>query len=481
MVFMKPIPLSISEEMQLMEQELKRHFSPSQLEELAKKTGFVHRKSKFTASDFVSLCAFLTDDLSTKSLTRLCSQLDAQRNLSMSTEGLNQRFNTAGVTFLKKLFSVLLREKIASSSSIPCSLDAHFHRIRILDATVFQLPDEYVSSYSGSGGSAHKAGIKIQLEYELKSGQFLQIDVGNGKNSDGLYGSERVKTVEKNDLCIRDLGYFCLEDFEEINQRGAFYVSRLKINVRVYLKNETVERFKDGKVKKGSLYTEVDLEAIMDQLQPGEIMEIPEAYLGRDKKICTRLLIYKLIAAQTQERLRIRAQNEKKKGVVYKDRTKRLSSINVYMTNIPPSYVAKEQMYPLYSLRWQIEILFKTWKSLFQIDEVKRSKIERFECHLYGQLVSLLLSSSIMFQMREFLLRKKKLEVSEFKAMSILKEYLGYLHDALMKQTQDVGQVLLQILRMIEKNGRKSHRYEKKTVFDILGVAYEQRKVSIAA
>ncbi|MFX7854120.1 IS4 family transposase, partial [Acinetobacter baumannii] len=76
----------------------------------------VQRKSKFTASDFVSLCAFLTDDLSTKSLTRLCSQLDAERNLSMSTEGLNQRFNPDGVTFLQKLFSALLREKIGFHS-----------------------------------------------------------------------------------------------------------------------------------------------------------------------------------------------------------------------------------------------------------------------------------------------------------------------------------------------------------------------------
>jgi hypothetical protein len=49
----------------------------------------------------------------------------------------------------------------------------------------------------------------------------------------------------------------------------------------------------------------------MDELQPGEIMEIQEAYLGRDKKICTRLLTYKLTVAQTQERLRIRAQSEK--------------------------------------------------------------------------------------------------------------------------------------------------------------------------
>jgi hypothetical protein len=38
---------------------------------------------------------------------------------------------------------------------------------------------------------------------------------------------------------------------------------------------------------------------------------------------------------------------------------------------------------------------------------------------------------------------------------------------------EDIVQVLQQILQLIEKNGRKSHRYKKKTVFDILGVVYE--------
>lgn len=87
-----------------------------------------------------------------------------------------------------------------------------------------------------------------------------------------------------------------------------------------------------------------------------------------------------------------------------------------------------------------------------------------------------------MFQMRKLLLIKKKKETSEFKAICMVKEYFLSLHDALRKQPQDVGQVLHRLFQMIEKNGRKSHRYEKKTVFDILGVVYEhtQRLQTIA-
>ncbi|MDQ0497266.1 hypothetical protein QOZ95_005485 [Paenibacillus brasilensis] len=475
---MKSISLSISEEMHLLAQQLHHHFSPAQLEELARKAGFVQRKSKYTPQDLISLCVFLNDDVSVTPLTRLCSQLDASNHLSMSAEGLNQRFNSSAIAFLQSLFSTLLQEKISTSFSLPCECNSYFHRIRILDSTVFQLPDPYADRYQGSGGSSHTAGMKIQLEYELITGEFLQVDVGPGKNNDGLYGTKRAKTVEKNDLCIRDLGYFCLDDFEEMERQGAFYVSRLKLNIRVYEKNKEVEQSKDGRVKKQSLFRELDLEEIMGRLQPGEIVELPEVYLGRYNKFRTRLLIYKLTPEQTQKRLMIRAKQEKKKNITYKERTKRLSAINIYMTNTPDVYLKKEYIHDLYSLRWQIEILFKTWKSIFHIDQCKSIKTERFECHVYGQLIAILLSSSLMFQMRRLLLIKKKQEASEFKVICILKDYLLSLHEAIKKQADDIQQVLLQLFRMIEKNGRKSHRYEKKTVFDILGVIYESRQKS---
>ncbi|MBD2786774.1 transposase, partial [Xenorhabdus sp. 3] len=87
-----------------------------------------------------------------------------------------------------------------------------------------------------------------------------------------------------------------------------------------------------------------------------------------------------------------------------------------YITNIPSEYVSKEAIYDFYSLRWQIEIIFKTWKSIFRIHSNTNVKKERLECHIYGKLIALLLSSTVMFQMRQILLVKKQKELSEWKA-----------------------------------------------------------------
>ena len=145
----------------------------------------------------------------------------------------------------------------------------------------------------------------------------------------------------------------------------------------------------------------------------------------------------------------------------YSPRSKRLSGINEYMTNTPTDIVPMGQVHDWYFLRWQIEILFKTWKSSFQIYHCKKIKPERLECHLYGQLIVILLSSSIMFQMRQLLLIKKKRELSEYNAIYMIKDYF-LLFQTIQKNTQELLKVLLRLFNLLQQNARKSHRYEKK-------------------
>ena len=118
------------------------------------------------------------------------------------------------------------------------------------------------------------------------------------------------------------------------------------------------------------------------------------------------------------------------------------------------------------------QIIFKTWKSLFQINRYKNIKSERFECHLYGQLIAILLSSSTVFRMRELLLRKSGKELSEYKAVYMIQSYFLSIYNAIQKSTQEVSKILFRLFRLLVQNGRKSRRYEKKTVFDILDAVH---------
>ena len=143
--------LSIQDEFHLFAEELQRYLSPSILQQLAQETGFVKRKSKYGARDLAALCIWISQHVASDSLTRLCSQLFANTATLMSPEGLNQRFNPAAVAFLREVFTSLLTQNSVQITHFLHTIST-FNRIRILDATVFQLPDHFATDYQGSGG-----------------------------------------------------------------------------------------------------------------------------------------------------------------------------------------------------------------------------------------------------------------------------------------------------------------------------------------
>ena len=78
-----------------------------------------------------------------------------------------------------------------------------------------------------------------------------------------------------------------------------------------------------------------------------------------------------------------------------------------------------------------------------------------------------------MFQMRKLLLEKKRQELSEYKAIYMIKDYFPLLFQAMADGTGELLKILHRLYQLLKKIGRKCHRYKKMTVFDILGIVYK--------
>jgi Transposase DDE domain. len=50
------------------------------------------------------------------------------------------------------------------------------------------------------------------------------------------------------------------------------------------------------------------------------------------------------------------------------------AGLNLFITNSADSIITLDNAWKIYKLRWQIELIFKIWKSICKIDKVKRLK-----------------------------------------------------------------------------------------------------------
>ena len=85
-----------------------------------------------------------------------------------------------------------------------------------------------------------------------------------------------------------------------MDQRGTYYISRLKLNTNVYVKKP--EYFKNGAIKKQSEYIQIDVKQILKQLQPGETFELQNAYVGDKQQLFARVIFNRLTEKQLQKR-----------------------------------------------------------------------------------------------------------------------------------------------------------------------------------
>lgn len=437
-----------------MAQAIHETFNYNFVRQTAKETGFLKRSGKLKPEMFLSLCTLLKDSVGKHSLQHLCSAISYQFDTSISKQALHERFDTPAVYFLKQVYGQLASKQEGISTSLV--QNPLFSRIRIMDSTSFRLPNDY-AEYPG----IHGYGVKVQLEYEWLRGVFLQNSVHPETKSDKDAARDRMDSLKSGDLLLRDLGYYSASLIKKIEKMGAFYISRVPSQTKFWL----------GSSKEG--WIQIKPEKDLKPKATGETIDYGFIKVGGDPRnsFIGRVVAQKLTPEQQKRRERA-LQLKRQKGHQTLS-AKQRNNVQILVTNVTQEDLNAQDLYPLYSIRWQVEILFKAWKSLFEIDEIRKMKQERFECHLYGTLIEILLSSMMAFQCRYYLYWKHQTEASEYKCMNLVKEALPYLVSPSQSDTKSVCKLMEAIFENARRHGRKEHRKKHTSPFDILGIAYK--------
>jgi hypothetical protein len=345
------------------------------------------------------------------SLSQMCELLYEQHGLELTKQSLDERFNTFAVSFMRRCFEHVFAQVLDFK---PASVNhSCFKRVLLSDSTSYQLPAHLSHFYQGNGGHTSPASIKLHQQYDLLTGKVLRLDISDGKSNDALFLNQHELGDHQQELHLMDLGYFKLDHLQAIDKAGSFFISRYKVSTGVYVKDEQAG------------FRAADWAELLDQWH--RTGQLPDLYLGK-QKLKVRCIVEQLpeeVAAKRRKQYHHQQSKQSKKALYrwqVSERKQLLSSYNIYITNTSVEQLSKDQVGLYYKLRWQIELLFKIWKSVMEIDKVGKMSIFRFECYLYSRLLAILLSTHMHSLLKQRLEDNDELELSQWKTMKYLKK-----------------------------------------------------------
>jgi hypothetical protein len=428
---------------------LTEFFSGEHIEATARRTGFVQRTSKITGQLFLALITFGSWSDAKTTLAQLAakaSQLGMQ--VAVSPEALYQRMNTRALAFLQEMICTALAKIQACAHGGDQSLFAPFARVHIADSTGFGLPASLRDTFPGAGGSAAPAGAKIQLVWEYKQSVFSHFALIPWNIPDQKYIDTVVELAQKEDLFLFDLGYFKIKALAKLAAAHAYFVCRLNHQTTL-------------------------LEVVADRLAPVELAgrlatvgsplwEQP-ILIGAKEQVAARLIAARVPEEVVKARRHTARKNAKKKGYTPSQAHLTLLAWNLFITNVPETIWQTTTILKVYPIRWQVELIFKSWKSYLHLASIKTVKAASTLCYLYGRMLLILLNYALCPQIRAALWEKQQREVSVLKLVRHCQAFAERWMQVIFQSAFELRRFLQQVCATAERLVGKAVRKRRTT------------------
>jgi len=416
------------------------------LESKAREVGFCQRNRKLSPRQFIEmlLCKCFSSDQ--ESLVDHAIDLKLNRGIEIKKQSIQNKFTDKAVEFIKSLVSIQLAKKL----DLPSTYLNMFSAVLIQDSTRFGLPESLSKEYTGYGGRGAKAGGKIQFAYELKTHQMYYSSFEPMTEND-LTASKNNKWIQEGSLVLRDLGYYSHEGLQEIIDKNAYFISKVKPKTALFTLDQK----------------RLDLIKLIDKMKKNKIMHLEkELLIGHEAKMKVRV-IFNLVPDEVK-RQRTKAVDYKAKSNNYtvQKEYKIWAGMNVFITNVDKKTLTCEHIMNIYRLRWQVELVFKTWKSHYKIDRYKTMRKERIECYLYANLLLILLHWRIFCWLNQKVFYKRTL-LSLHKFSKLMVHLTVPFNEIVVRSKNEIGIFLGCVLELSESYLLKEKKKNKICFSDI--------------
>jgi hypothetical protein len=267
------------------------------------------------------------------------------------------------------------------ASPLTQGLLARFPAVMLEDASTVQLPDALAFLWKGCGGSASASSIKLGVRWDLRSGQLQGPLLQDGKSHE-THNPVHALALPAGGVWVADAAYYSLLSLHQLAQLGIFFAIRPRGNL--------VVSTPDGKRLPEAWYLSQQTGKVIDLCV--RLGSIPALWLP------ARLLALP-VAPEVAEQRRVHLlEKAKNQGHVPSAEALALASWNLIVTNIAVTLLPAQEVLLLYRARWQVELLFKLWKSHGHVDEWSSANPQHILCEFYAKLLAMLVEHWVLLQ-----------------------------------------------------------------------------------
>jgi hypothetical protein len=239
------------------------------------------------------------------------------------------------------------------------------------------------------------------------------------------------------------MGFFDRQLLEKDTAAGVYWISRLPVNMTV--------RTSAGPYVQVSEFL---------ASQPAEVNQLDcWLWIGQAdnsaQPLCCRFMAIRCppeVAARRRQKVQEKA---RRKGRTASQRQLLMCDWTVVITNVPETMLSFAEAWELYCSRWQIELLFKRWKSLGGLQVSTKMKPGRVLCELYAKLLGMLVAHWFT------LIRGGPLEgFSLTQAIQKIQDLAGRLMDAL-RWPERLAELIAEIAAMMHRIPKQQRRKKR--------------------
>lgn len=328
---------------------------------------FIVRQTKLTGSAFVQTLVFgflANPDATVEQLAHTA----AIAGVSLSPQAIDQRFTPTAAACLEHVLTDAMRMVQVASTPLASPILERFVRVVVEDTTTITLPAALADVWFGCG--AHRAALKLHVGLDLRTGALQGLSLHDGCAAEN---EAAPLALPPGSLWLADLGFFDLSYLATLSQRGVSWLLRYKTGTVIW--GADGQRWDD-------------VVAQLDTFGTDRVEQ--EVQLGTDRRVTARLLAVRVPQEVVDARRRRRYAQAKRHGRTPSAAALALAAWTILITNVPPSLLTLDEALVVAKVRWQIELLFKLWKSHGQVDAWRSQNPWRILCEVYAKLLGML-------------------------------------------------------------------------------------------